>query len=574
MAIYKNLVKMNNYMFIWRYLMNFNMRSIILVSLVGVASVCVSFGFLLYNKLNNLTHFMHYKFASIDEYKQIKQNAINKVSTEQNGNHDSNELTTSILWRPIQERVKDTVVQVYAQVAAIDLLQPYKTPSQGVATGSGFFIDESGYLVTNAHVVLQAKAVWIQIPSLGKTIIDVEIVGLSPDRDLALLKLTDQGKAILHAQLGKVPVLPLGNSDYIYRSEEVLALGYPLGQMSLKSTTGVVSGRERNFIQISAPINPGNSGGPLVNVKGEVVGINSAGIFEAQNVGYAIPINDLKLVLDDLKNHLLLRKAVLGIFFNNGSFEMVQYLNNPLPGGCYVNGVLPGSPAERAGVQPGDMIYEINGHKIDLYGDMQIAWSEDKVSVVDYAARLPLGKTIKLLVYRNGIPLVLETMFDFSPQLAIKKVYPGFENIDYEVFGGMVIMPLTMNHINLLVGEATGLAQFIETHNQQEPQLIVTHILPNSQTHRVRAINIGSVLKTVNNREVKTLDEFRKALLDSIDLQYIRFTFKDMVFRTDKDFLLVLDYAKVLAQEQKFSLDYCYPLSNTVKQLIKLKHEK
>src|SRR5205085_8958749 len=108
------------------------------------------------------------------------------------------------------------------------------------------------------------------------------------------------------------------------------------GQTALKSTTGVVSGRERNFIQISAPINPGSSGGPLLNAQGQVIGINSAGIVEAQNVGYAIPINDLILILPELKVTSLLRRPFLGLFFNNGSKELVQYLGNPQPGGCYI----------------------------------------------------------------------------------------------------------------------------------------------------------------------------------------------------------------------------------------------
>ncbi len=477
--------------------------------------------------------------------------------------------SSAVLWRPIQEKVKDTVVQVYAQIAAIDMLQPYKTPTQGVATGSGFFIDsQKGYIVTNAHVVMQAKSVWIQIPCLGKLIVDVSIVGISPDRDLALLQVTQEGKELIKSVISEIPVLPLGDSDLVYRADEVLALGYPLGQMALKSTTGVVSGRERNFIQISAAINPGNSGGPLINIKGEVVGINSAGVFEAQNVGYAIPINDFKLIHQDLETHTLLRRPYLGIFFNNGSQELAAYLGNPLPGGCYINGVLPGSPAQKADIQPGDMLYEINGYPVDLYAEMQLPESEDKVSVVDYAARLSLEQEINFVVYRKGEKLLLKTTFDFSPLPAVRKVFPGFEAIDYEIFGGMVIMPLSLNHVQLLAGDATGLAEFIETGRQLEPQLVVTHIFPNSQTHRVRAINIGSLVKQVNGVSVKTLDELRAALKSGLDKKYATFTFKDTVLRTDKDFLLVLDYKKVLSNEAKFASDYRYPLSQTMQEMM------
>lgn len=548
--------------------MNHKISMSLLIVLSVALVTTVIFIVMQQQKLSQILSFVEYRMNTVS----IAEKPIQAEDQSQSSDKfvlPVQSMSAAVLWRPIQEKVKDTVVQVYAQIGAIDMLQPYKTPAQGVSAGSGFFIDgQKGYIVTNAHVVIQAKAVWIQLPSLGKAIIDIDEIHISPDRDLALLKVSEQGIALIKSEIKEIPVLPLGDSDTIYRSDEVLALGYPLGQMSLKSTTGVVSGRERNYIQISAPINPGNSGGPLINTKGEVVGINSAGIFEAQNVGYAIPINDFKLIQKDLEAYPLLRRPYLGIFFNNGSQELANYLGNPMPGGCYINGVLPGSPAQKAGIQAQDMLYEINGYPIDLYAEMKLPESEDKLSVVDYAARLPLKKEISFVVYRKGERLVLKENFDFSPLPAVRKVFPGFESIDYEIFGGMVIMPLSLNHVQLLAGEATGLADFIETHRQLEPQLIVTHIFPNSQTHRIRAINIGSLVKEVNGKSVKTLEQLRTALKDGLDNQYVTFTFKDTVLRTDQDFLLVLDYKKVFLNEPKFASDYRYPLSQTMQEMI------
>jgi serine protease Do len=479
-------------------------------------------------------------------------------------------VSTAIGWRPIQEKVKDTVVQIYAQIAAIDMLQPYKTPTQGIASGSGFLIDDAGerYIVTNAHVVSQAKAVWVQIPSLGKTIIDVDIVGMSPDRDLALLRMTPEAKILVESVLQTIPFLPLGDSDSVYRSEEVLALGYPLGQTALKSTTGVISGRERNFIQISAPINPGSSGGPLLNTKGEVIGINSAGITEAQNVGYAIAIKDLISILPELKVTKLMRRPFLGLFFNNGSKELVQYLGNPQPGGCYIIGVVPESTCAKAGIQKGDMVYEINGYSIDLYGEMQVPWSEDKISIVDYAGRLPLGQEISLSVYRKGVHMELRHTFEMNTLPAIRKIFPGFEPIDYEIFGGMVIMPLTLNHVQLLLNDATGLAEYAEILHQNEPTLIVTHIFPNSQVHRVRSITIGSTLRTVNGLPVKTLDDLRSALKEGAKNKFATFAVKDNVSRLSEDIFVVLDYEKVIMHEPIFAADYKYPISETMRIII------
>ncbi len=113
-------------------------------------------------------------------------------------------VTQSEMWRPIQDAVKDTVVQVFSQIAEFDFLQPYKTPTQYTSYGSAFFINEEGDLISNAHVVNQARALWIQIPSLGKQIIDIEVVSVSPERDIALLRLTPESKQKVRAQLGKI----------------------------------------------------------------------------------------------------------------------------------------------------------------------------------------------------------------------------------------------------------------------------------------------------------------------------------------------------------------------------------
>ena len=220
-------------------------------------------------------------------------------------------------WSSVQTKVRNTLAQVFSQIAEIDLLQPYKSPTQHQASGSAFLINDDGELITNAHVINQAKAVWIQIPGLGKRQLDVDVVGLSPERDLALLRLREESKQALREAFGTIPYLKLGDSDLVHRADEIMTLGYPLGQQGLKSTTGVVSGRENNLIQIDAAINPGNSGGPSLNTSGEVIGINTLYAPGAQNVGYIIPINELKIILDDLRTVKLLRKPFLGILFNN-----------------------------------------------------------------------------------------------------------------------------------------------------------------------------------------------------------------------------------------------------------------
>ena len=368
-------------------------HDIALLALIIIVPALGLGGYLLYLEQQKVADTIaHMHDASIELAKQIDipTQIIEKV------------VSKTVLWRPIQEQVKDTVVQVFSQIAEFDMLQPYRTPQQYSAVGSGFFINEQGDLITNAHVINQARSVWIQIPSLGRRIIDVEVIGMTPDRDIALLRVKPEGLELIKSMLGGVPCLTLGDSDSVKRSDEVLALGYPLGQQSLKSTTGVISGREQHMIQMSAAINPGSSGGPLLNEGGEVVGINAAGITEAQNVGYAIPINDLKIVLPELYKTKLVRKPFLGILYNNASESLTEYLGNPQPGGCYIVEVVKGSTMYRAGVKPGDMLYAINGHQIDIYGDMSVPWNEDKISIVDYVSRMTAGEKVNLVVYRKG----------------------------------------------------------------------------------------------------------------------------------------------------------------------------
>jgi len=478
-------------------------------------------------------------------------------------------VTSGQLWRPVQDRARDTVIQIFSQVCIIDMLEPYKTPSQGTARGSGFFINDQGYVVTNAHVVISAKTVWGQVPSLGKRIIDMEVVGISPERDLALLRITQEGRDLITKELGGIPFLSLGDSDLVHRSDDVLALGYPLGQQACKSTTGVISGREHHLIQMSAPINPGSSGGPLLNVKGEVVGVNSSGITEAQNVGYAIPINTLKTILNDLYEVKILRKPFLGVRFNNSTESLTKFLGNPQPGGCYVIETVKGSPLNRAGVMRGDMIYEINGHAVDMYGDMSVPWSEDKISIVDYPLRLSIGDKINLSVYRKGQKKEFLVLFGLAELPAVRRIYPEYEGVDYEAFGGMVVQELTLNHVRMLAEHAPGLIKYSELKYQLDPVLIITHIFPDSQLYRGRNMPLGTTLNEVNGVKVTTLKEYRDVLKTVATKEYLTLSARDNVTRASENIFVVLEMNKVIEQESRLARDYRYTISDVVQDILR-----
>jgi serine protease Do len=543
-----------------------------LISMSMKNNFIVSFSLIIVTCLISVAFFLYKNQMRLEsQWEQVQQRqAFSSVVPNVNPHVVEKIVTSSQLWRPVQDRIRDTVIQIFAQVYAIDMLEPYKTPSQGTACGSGFFINDQGYLITNAHVVISAKNVWGQVSSLGKRIIDLEVVGISPERDLALLRVTDQGRELITKELGGIPYLPLGDSDLVRRSDDVLALGYPLGQQACKSTTGVISGYEQHLIQMSAPINPGSSGGPLLNIKGEVVGVNSSGITEAQNIGYAIPINTLKTILNDLYEVKILRKPYLGVRFNNSTETLTQYLGNPLPGGCYVIEVLKGSSLEKAGVMKGDMIYEINGHPVDMYGDMSVPWSEDKISIIDYPLRLSIGDKVNLTVYRKGEKKHCSVIFGLSELPAIRRIFPGYEDIDYEAFGGMVVQELNVNHVRMLAEHAPGLIKYSELRYQTEPVLLISHVFPDSQLYRGRNVPLGTTLKEINGIPIKTLKEYRAALKNGATKEYLTLTAADNVTRAEENIFVVLSMDRIVEEEPRLARDYRYQLSDTGQEVLRL----
>ncbi len=469
-------------------------------------------------------------------------------------------------WIDVQKRVKDTVVQIFSFVSEFNLLEPYKTPDQGEGAGSGFFINEKGDIVSNYHVVAQSSNIEIQIPTFGLERFDVKIVGVCPERDIALLALTKESREKITKKLGKIPFLTLGDSDHVLRSQKVLSLGYPLGQTRLKSTLGIVSGRERlgsgSFIQITAPLNPGNSGGPALGPDGSVIGINSRAVLEAQNVGYIIPINEVKSALGDLYKVKLLRKPTLGCIFTAATPEMVKYLGNPPAGGWYIAKVFEGTLLESVGVKEGDMLYAINGFMVDLYGEIDVPWSEDKVSLLEFLNRLNVGDTVELAIYRKGKLKNFSFKFEHTYLPPVRMIYPEFEpeTIDYEIIGGMVVMQLSLNHVGMLLSRVPDLVRFGKVEQQHEAAVLITNILPNSQAFKARILRRGEIIEEVNGTKVKTLNELRQAILKGKNTGYIS-------LKTDDNFCAVLDITKIIQEEDMLAARYFYSKSPLVEKL-------
>ena len=475
--------------------------------------------------------------------------------------------TRSHQWGAVQDGISNTVVQIFSQVAEFNWLQPYATPDQYGTRGSGFLINEQGAIITNAHVVDQAVALWVQMPAMGKRPLKAHIAGFCPDLDIALLQLDPDDLVLVQETLGAVPYLPICDSNSVRRLDEVLALGYPLGQESLKITTGIISGKEKYFFQISAAINPGNSGGPLLNAQGEVVGINTAGVTEAQNVGYAIPANYLRIILPAFEKNPILRKPFWGFVSVKTTNAMTDYLGNPHPGGCYLIEAIKGGLLEKAGLQASDMLYEIDGYRLDIYGQMRLPWSEDKVSITDYLGQLQLNSMVNLVVYREGERLTFSFPLEHTKLPPVHMVYPWYETIEYEVFAGMVVMPLTNNHVNMLADKVPGLASFADTTSADDPVLLITHIFANSALGQSRTMMPGCTISEINGKKVTTIKEFREALTISLKTGFFVLKAVDQIFRSTDKMGVVLPIEKLITKLPELSQLYRFPISDTVKKL-------
>jgi len=467
------------------------------------------------------------------------------------------------VWRNVQERARDTVVQLFVQTAEFNWEQPFKSPDQDKTYGTGFFIDGDGHIVSNFHVINEAHGIKIQIPSLGKEQFDVFVVGVCPDRDIALLKLTKESLSRVKSKLKRIPYLTLGDSDAVVRTQEIMALGYPLGQEKLKSTQGIMSGRENmwgdSYLQITAALNPGNSGGPSLSIEGNVIGINTGRISSAQNVGYIIPINDVKSVIKDLYSVKLLRRPILGCEFNYGTRDLVEFLNNPEDRGLYIARVFRNSLLAKAGLRGGDMLYKINGYDLDLYGEANVPWNEDKVPVATLMNRFELGQNINFVFYRNGERKESAFNFSLTEDLPIRKFYPEYEKIDYEIIGGMVVMSLAINHVAQFARKIPNLIKYNKREFQYQPKLIITHIFPNSQAQQTRSLGAGDLLREVNGEPVKTLQDFRNAIKKSK---------KFLTLKTDDRKFVVMSLDKILKDEESLSSKFYYKKSALAQELL------
>ena len=253
--------------------------------------------------------------------------------------------------------------------------------------GTGFIIDPDGLVITNNHVVANADQIEIRLST--EESYDAEIIGRDPKTDLALIKIKTNGP---------FPHLVLGDSDKIEVGDWVIAVGNPFG-LENTVTAGIISAKQRNigagpyddFLQTDASINPGNSGGPLLNMKGEVIGINTAIVATGQGIGFAIPSNIAKTIVNQLKSRGKVVRGWLGVMIQKITPELVKSFSLKDDKGALVADVPEGSPADKAGIKRGDVIVEFDNSKIEEWSDLP-----------QIVASTEVGKQVTVKIVRDG----------------------------------------------------------------------------------------------------------------------------------------------------------------------------
>ncbi len=348
--------------------------------------------------------------------------------------------------------------------------------------GSGFIINKEGYILTNVHVVEDVDE--IKITLSNKKEFEAKLVGKDPKTDIALIKI-DSWK--------ELPVVRLGDSDKLEVGEWVLAIGNPFA-LEHTVTSGIVSAKGRvlgsgpydDFIQTDASINPGNSGGPLFNLRGEVIGINTAIIPEGQGIGFAIPINMAKDVLRDLKEKGEVTRGWLGLVIQKVTPGLAKSFGLKEPAGALISEVVPGSPADKAGLQQGDVVTRFAGEKIDNYSDLS-----------RLAAKNRPGSKVKLQILRNG---VLKTL------TAILGTFPKDEKLAY-------LPHKVSSRLGMRVENITQqLQSYFEL--EDETGVVVTKVGPDGPADKAK-VTPGTVIMEMARKPVPDTKTYQKILRDS-----------------------------------------------------------
>jgi serine protease Do len=346
--------------------------------------------------------------------------------------------------------------------------------------GSGFIIDRKGYIVTNNHVVENADQIKVKLTNEKE--FDAKIVGRDPKTDLALIKIA--------ASSDLVP-LKIGDSDALKVGTWVVAIGSPFG-LEQTVTAGIVSAKGRiigsgpydDFIQTDASINPGNSGGPLINMKGEVVGINTAIVASGQGIGFAIPINLADGIIAQLKTSGEVTRGWLGVGIQDLTAELAEYYKVKDKKGVLVTQVFKGDPADKGGIKVKDIITKIDGKLVPTARELS-----------GTIAGIAVGKKIAILLIRDGKE---KTVYI---KVAKRKDDESLVSKETESSNGLGLMA---SELTPEIAKQLGF-------DENEMGVMITGVKPGSKGE-LAGVRQGDLIKEINRKPVSTLNDYQKKM--------------------------------------------------------------
>ncbi|MBF0296128.1 MAG: DegQ family serine endoprotease [Magnetococcales bacterium] len=362
---------------------------------------------------------------------------------------------------------------------------PQGQPFHSRSLGSGVIIDEGGHILTNHHVVADADEIQVRLSDERE--FAATVVGRDAKSDLALIRIKTDSK---------LPVATLGDSDQAEVGSWVIAIGNPFG-LEASVTQGIISARGRsigsgpydNFLQTDAAINPGNSGGPLFNLQGEVIGINTAIVSRSggnMGIGFAIPVNMAKNIVKQLRANGRVTRGWMGVRIQTVTKELADALGLGAHRGALVASVEPKSPAETAGIEPGDVILKFDGHEVGRMKELPTIVAES-----------PVNKKVPIEIFRNGatktLEVVVKEMAEESEASNVK------EKTREKNLVGLAVQSLSAEIRNRfdISGDASG--------------VVVSGVESNSAADHA-GVRVGDLIMEINRKPVKSVADFNAVM--------------------------------------------------------------